>query len=268
MSDLTISTAVLVQILFTAYFIRANKKTVAALADVSEIAKTADRAKGIFLSRMGNAIRFPINQILNSANLLMKTHLQEQNRDTARDIEYSTLDLSEIVDKVLDVTRLDAGKITLVNEPFDIVNLLHSILRPFEYLCENTPRSISMEFQSVIPERVVGDATRLKQILRNLIGNALKFTSEGRIALRVRQDGNGIFSFELEDSGIGIPVEIEKLIFEPFFQADGSTTRKYGGTGLGLFISKELVELMGGRLEYRPAAIRGSVFRFSIKLPS
>src|SRR5690606_24405332 len=193
-------------------------------------------------------------------------------RETLEDIQLSAQDLLRIVDEILDLSRIESGKMRLEPVPFSPLRLANSVLRPFEYEAGRKNLILSLEPDENLPSHLAGDASRIKQVLRNLLGNALKFTESGNIVLRIRNgaqvSGSDFhwLSFEVEDTGMGIPEEIRGRIFEAFTQGDASTTRKYGGTGLGLFISRQMLELMGGSLTYQPGNPGGSVFGFSLPL--
>ncbi|GEM_PF-6488388 len=264
---MTVITAVLVQGLFAVYFFRANGYTESALAQAGRHAQVADRAKGNFLASMSGEIRNPLDNILGSAKTLMKSGLGLDHLETLQDIHSSATDLSGIVGEILDMSQIEAGKMALEQVHFPLTALAHSILRPFEYEAGNRGIEMALEIGDTVPGLVTGDPARLKQVLRNLLGNAVKFTDRGRITLRIHRNTPDTLAFQVEDTGVGIPEHAEGRIFEPFFQADSSTSRKYGGTGLGLFISKQIVEMMGGKLAFRAASGGGTIFHFLARFP-
>lgn len=264
---LTVATAVLVQCLFAAYFFRANQGTEAALAQAGQDAQAADKAKGDFLASMSGEIRTPLQTILGASKTLMKSGLGPDHLETLQDIHSSAADLSGIVGEILDMSQIEAGAMKLDRAAFPLTALAHSVLRPFEYEAGSRGIEMVLEIGDTVPGLVLGDAARLKQVLRNLLGNAVKFTDRGRITLRIDSNTKDTLGFEVEDTGIGIPAHAQGRIFEPFFQADSSASRKYGGTGLGLFISKQIVEMMGGKLAFRSAAGGGTVFHFLAGFP-
>lgn len=263
----------LIQVFLIVYFLRGNRDTEIALARAGAEARAADEAKSLFLAKMSGEIRAPLNEILSRAHVLLKSGLAAERRETLDDIRMSAQDLLAIVDGILDLSRIESGLMRLESEPFSPVRLGHSVLRPFEFEAGKKGLSLSFETGPGLPGHLLGDSARIKQVMRNLIGNAFKFTETGAIVLRIRNGTAGAdpalhtLVFEIEDSGIGIPEEARQRIFEPFSQADATTVRKYGGTGLGLFICKQIVELMGGSIGLRSREQGGTVFHFSLPLP-
>ena len=265
----------LVQVLMIIYFLRGNRATEMSLIRASGEAKAADRAKSLFLERMSGEIRVPLDDILGKSHLLLKSGLGAERRETLDDIQLSAQDLLTLVDELLDLSRIETGGMRLEKASFSPIRLGHSVLRPFEFEAGRKGLALNLEADPDLPGHLQGDAARIKQVLRNLIGNAFKFTERGGIILRIRTGSRPIggdpalhyLVFEIEDSGIGVPEAARSAIFEPFSQGDASTTRKYGGTGLGLFISKQIVELMGGAIGLRPREGGGAVFHFSLPLP-
>jgi signal transduction histidine kinase len=267
------ATLCIVQSLLIFYFFHGNRKTEIALALARDSAKEADQAKSLFLDKMSGEIRAPLNEILGLSHLLLKSGLGAERRETLEDIQVSTQDLMTIVDEILDLSRIESGRMRLEAAPFSPLRLGHSVLRPFEFEAGRKGLELALETQGELPSHLIGDSARLKQVLRNLLGNAFKFTETGRIVLRigvVTPTGAAadpqILRFEIEDTGIGVPEAARARIFEPFSQADASTTRKYGGTGLGLFISKQIVEMMGGAIGLRPRPGGGTIFHFHVAL--
>lgn len=262
----------IVQTLLIIYFFRGNRATEKALAEAGEAARAADEAKSRFLARMSDEIRAPLNSILSTSHLLIKSGLGPERRETLDDIQLSAQDLLSIVDEILDLSRIEAGRMQLQPAPFSPLRLGHAVLRPFEFEAGRKRLDLSLDAEPGIPGHLMGDAARLKQVLRNLVGNAFKFTEAGKIVLRMRYGPSeadpavSILAFEIEDTGVGIPEPARAGLFEPFTQGDASTTRKYGGTGLGLFISKQIVEKMGGAIGFRPAPAGGTVFHFHVPL--
>jgi signal transduction histidine kinase/CheY-like chemotaxis protein len=259
----------IVQALLLFYFFNGNRKTEIALALARDSAKAADRTKSLFLDKMSGEIRAPLNEILGTAHLLLKSGLDPQRRETLEDIQVSAQDLTTIVDEILDLSRIESGRMRLESAPFSPLRLGESVLRPFEIEADRKGLRLVLETKGVLPPYLLGDPARLKQVLRNLLGNAVKFTETGKVILRI---GAGpaadprTLTFEIEDTGIGVPAAARARIFEPFSQADASTTRKYGGTGLGLFISKQIVEMMGGGIGLRPRPDGGTLFYFHVAL--
>jgi signal transduction histidine kinase len=279
MRVLEIATITVVMALLIFYFLQGNRRTEIALAEAGEAAREADLAKSRFLDRMSGEIRAPLNEILSLSHLLLKSGLGAERRETVEDIQLSAQDLMIIVDELLDLSRLESGRMRLESLPFSPVRVGHAVLRPFEFESGRKGLRLILETDPALPAHLVGDAARLKQVLRNLLGNAFKFTESGKVILRIRGEGEApasaagperedryLLAFEVEDTGIGVPEAARARIFEPFSQADASTTRKYGGTGLGLFISKQIVEMMGGTIGLRPRPEGGTIFRFSVPL--
>lgn len=262
------------QIVIFLYFCLASHRTETALAQAGEEAKRASTAKSRFMAFMSHEFRTPLNCVLGLSDLLAKSELDRKQKDLVRAIHDSGLDLVVILDEIMDLSRIEAGKMRIDRAPFQLKNLLETVMRHFEHEALRKRLRLSMVIAPGIPGNVIGDSARLKQILNNLIGNALKFTSEGRVDLRVRMRARAgafpdpcILDFEVEDTGIGIPSEAHGRIFQFFSQGEDSTKQRYGGTGLGLFISKQIVETMGGTIGFRAASGQGSVFHFSLAFP-
>jgi CheY-like chemotaxis protein/signal transduction histidine kinase/HPt (histidine-containing phosphotransfer) domain-containing protein len=233
-------------------------------------ALATSKAKSEFLARMSHEIRTPMNGVLGMTELLRDTSLSDKQQRFAKTIYESGESLLHIINDILDISKIEAGKIELDIAPF---NLQHLVEECLELLAESAHRK-GLELACAIPAgtkvNVRGDPVRLRQIMMNLVGNALKFTEQGEVVVRVAeaQDdaGKAIYRFEIEDTGIGISLENSAKVFEPFVQEDGSNTRRYGGTGLGLSISKQLVNLMGGEIGVRSAIGKGSIFWFTAEL--
>ena len=246
---------------------RKNEEMEAALGTARE----ATQLKGRFLATMSHEIRTPLNGVLGMTDLLLGTELKGEQQEYAETIKRSATSLLGLINDILDLSRIEAGKLKLRQVPFSLRTVVEETASLFALQARGKGLEFRLDIAPNVPAMVVSDPERLAQVLNNLLGNAIKFTESGQIGLTViligESAGGSHIRFTVEDTGIGIGPEDQERIFERFTQADTSNTRKYGGTGLGLAISKELVELLGGEISVESELERGSKFWFTAALP-
>ena len=244
-----------------------DRRQASALRLARDEARSADAAKGLFLANMSHEIRTPMNAVIGLTSLVLQTRLDETQRDYLSKVQTSSKALLALLNDILDYSKIEAGKVALEAEEFSPEETIENVGNLFSAKVEEAGLDLLFEIDRDMPPRLVGDALRLTQVLNNLVGNAIKFTSVGEVVIGARvvarTDDQVELAFSVRDTGIGVTPEQAERLFNVFQQAERSTARKYGGTGLGLAICKRLVELMGGRIEVTPAQGGGSIFGFT-----
>jgi PAS domain S-box-containing protein len=247
-----------------------KKQAEAALRAALDAAEAASRAKSEFVANMSHEIRTPMNAIIGMAELLLDTHLTASQDDYARTILDAGESLLSLLNDILDFAKIEAGKVELIPEPFDMRDCIGSMMKSLAVRAHRKDLELAYEIHSSVPQTLIGDFHRLRQILVNLVGNAIKFTERGEVVLNVHvhhRDADEIeLDFRVRDTGIGISTDKLDKIFEEFEQADKSMTRRYGGTGLGLAIASRLVRLMNGQICVDSEEGRGSTFAFHVTM--
>ncbi|WP_244544323.1 MULTISPECIES: ATP-binding protein [unclassified Beijerinckia] len=231
-------------------------------------AEAANEAKSRFLATVSHEIRTPLNGILGMADLLRHGPLVAEQRAYVEAIHTSGTALANLIEEILDFSRIEAGRLELANEPFDIVTLVEGVTELLAPRAQDKGVGIAAVIETDVPRRLIGDAARLRQVLINLAGNAVKFTETGGVGIRVAKKSGDRVIFSVADTGPGIGPDQQETIFEDFEQGDGSATRRHGGSGLGLAISRRIIDHMQGDLRLESTGSHGSVFTFDVDLPA